>query len=163
MGIDYNATLEIGFVFKSNEVAKIFKKEIPEKFHLETRYDPKTGAVLKGKEKIIEREGYIEYHFKGKCQPDQEELFASIAQEIRCQYLSFGDMCCGPDYVVFKPNFQARKQYGYDDRGRHTIEGEIDVNAIIKMAPILEKLKTRLRKLGLKPRNAEVLVAHVVG
>lgn len=162
MGTDYNAGIDMGFVFQRDNLLVKYEKEIPAKFHMEDRFDSKTGKKLP-QVKVIDEAEYTVFEFNGKTYEEDEELFRAIAQATKCVYSVFGSGSLGgSDYVLFGLSGEARNNYGVD-AGNVQMGGEIDVNTVVRYAPRLEKLRDRLRKLGLKPRQAEVVVTHDIG
>jgi hypothetical protein len=160
MSTDYSARLGIGFVFKTNDINDKFWEEVPEKSHMEDRFDPKTGKKM-APVKVVDQERGSVLKFHGKTYEDIDVLVSAIAKMARCSYDMFGYEQ-EEGFVSFCLRFKPRKNYAIDF-GNISMGGELYLSEVLKMGPKLAEIRQRLISMGLKPKQAEVFVAHSVG
>ncbi len=161
MGIDYSASLAVGFYFEPDEVLDAFTEEVEEVSHLEKRWDPKTGKEDRP-EKVIDQEGGKRLVFKGEVVGDGDEdsllvpqdLFGALAGHLKCQYWDDG----WPDElkgVVFGFVPKRNIETGWSTGNADTTAG-IRLDDVAEMEDRLGLLEMKLRALGLKPGPAGV-------
>ncbi len=163
MGVDYSASVAIGFYFTPDEVTEAFTEGVEEVSHLERRYDPRTGKEV-GPEKVIDQEGGRRLVFKGEvigdadaneddpCAP--QDLFEAIAGYLKCQYWEDGwyeDL----NGIVFGYSPKKFIKTGWSN-GPADTAGGIHQDDLLGLMPKMEPLMLKLRELGLKPGPAGV-------
>lgn len=163
MSIDYSFGLMVGFRFSPGELDDVFGKKVPEKSHMEDRFDPKTGKKL-APEKVVDREAGLVYVFQGKELEDgeyhvYEELANAIAGHVGCNYDISG--CDGNDMVIFGPSIKYMEEG--TDWGHIGTSGPLPLDAVVKAAPKLKQIATKLKKLGLVPGKAGIFITYDVG
>lgn len=168
MGIDYTFSLCIGYEFTEGEVEKVFQKETKTegKFHLEDRFDEKTGVKLKPvKVWDIKPERYIWLELDGEKAESVNEGFDVILQKhFNCSVDSTFN-CTGDNTVIFSPirKSKGRKQPAVDE-GRVTVyENEISVEEVISLHIQLQELGAKLKLAGLPVGDAKVFISSSIG
>ena len=127
----------IGWIFDYFEVENVFAVEIPEKFTMETRFDPKTGKKLPKKVKVVTQESRSILKYKDYEEDDVNLLLQSITNDhnIGIEYDSeYTNIFLG----VWVPNYSSYE-------------------TIITLKPSLERVKKELEGLGLKPKGSPKL------
>ena len=138
--------LKIGFQITEQAIWKTFAKIIkdPGKFHMENRFDPKTGRPKKP-EKVydINPFEYIEWNIDNQSHIElsDEEGFEWVEKVLRkllkCNVLY--------EDCMFEI-FLKESLYSFA------------INEVVKTLPKLEQLKQKLQSLGLKVKNPEIYV-----
>jgi hypothetical protein len=91
MGREYDADLAIGYVIDPAGLPAKFTRQKPEVFHFEDRFDPKTGAKLPDKAKVIDQEERDVFVFDGKEYDDVFDFLEAVAEEIGAEHGYGGD------------------------------------------------------------------------
>jgi len=161
MGIDYSFSLGIGFTVDPEELSealrKIHAKEVPEKFHMEDRFDPKTGAKV-GQEKVIDEEATIAW-FVGKEEYEYEQEFLEAFFESRgMAYSDNGGMSEADVAYITVPV----KHTGEDDfDGGRVFTGSSILYSVAtskSTQSTLKKIKAFLKKLGLDVGEPKIFI-----
>lgn len=84
MGIDYSFWLVIGYKIDSANLPESMVRRTEEKFHMEDRYDQRTGEKLVPVKVVDEEGGEEVYHVNGKECVDTYELADALAKELGC-------------------------------------------------------------------------------
>lgn len=103
MSTDYDSGVQVGFYLPEEDFLKIFAVKMPEKSHMEKRFDAKTGRKIKS-EKVIDEEARTAYKFKDKIfeEDDAQELAEAIAADVGLVSGDFGDLQNGdPIFITF--------------------------------------------------------------
>lgn len=149
MSIDHDAVTVIGFYASFETFFKPLMVESEEVFHMEDRFDPKTGKKLKEQEKVVDREAGFDIvigdqKFEGPaCYDDlegswspEDDLMEAIGEHLDCSVSYTGDMyngCCF--FITFEPKQLKSK----DD--------EYQLKDVIKLADEFERIRKALKKL----------------
>lgn len=105
MGMNWESALVIGFVVDRDDLEMPFKKEVPEKWHMEERFSSRTGKPL-DPIKVVDREACEEFFLNDENLGDDSELLIeALEKEVDCSICLHGDMCSGEDLVYsIEPN-----------------------------------------------------------
>lgn len=164
MGIDYSFSLVYGFEMSEEEAEAPWKKteKNPGKFHMEDRFDPKTGAKrppVKVWDINPSTESWLEIDGKKYDEPDPEEFDEILAKKFGCNVEGFGSWPSGELTKVFFVN----KSVGWkeaDDYGRVTIyNNTIPTKDLEKLVPKAIALRDKLREAGYKVGEPEIFIA----
>jgi hypothetical protein len=129
MGIDYTASLVYGFELDENKVQAIWRKskKDPGEFHMEDRFDPKTGAKLQ-QEKVWDRKPSTDtwYEMDGKKIDDLdcEDWESFLAETFGCNVMLAGSFPSGELSYVFHVN-ESLHYKDADDYGRLTVYNNV--------------------------------------
>jgi hypothetical protein len=174
MGIEYNASLAIGFVIAKDDVLMPFEMTLAEESKLEPRYNPKTGKPT-SPEKVITRPERTIYEFNQTTYEEEKDgqlldaLCFKIGSLARCEVqweISGAPSEGGTEFIIFSPKLPKgtiRSDFEYDGPGA-IIGGEMDVSAIIQLSKRkLPHIARALKKMGFHVQAAQVIVIHNVG
>jgi hypothetical protein len=167
MGINYTASLVYGYEIDENTVQAIWKKskKDPGEFHMEDRFDTKTGQKLK-QEKVWDRKPSIDtwYEMDGKVveEPDPEDWEGFLSEIVGCHVTLSGSFPSGELSYVFRVN----NSVGYknaDDYGHITIYNNAITQAELgRLMPAAMELKARLQKLGLQVNDPKIFITMMI-
>lgn len=155
MGIDYSVNLGIGYILDQEDIIAPFRVEVPEKFHMEDRFDPKTGKKI-APVKVIDAEAGEEYEYKGERFEDTYELFERLGSELGCDINNCGGYSDGETIRVTLD--VDTDESGIDD-GRFTVGGAAKFDDVTALRAQLTKLKKDFKKLGIDLGEAKVFPA----
>lgn len=155
MGIDYSVHLGIGYILDREDIIAPFRVEIPEKFHMEDRFDSKTGKKL-APEKVVDEEGGEEFEYKGTRYEMEYELFEAMAEDLECCI----DNCGGyTDGETIRVTLDVETDDSGIDDGRFTVGGAVSFADVTAMRAQLTALKKKFKKLGIDLGEAKVFPA----
>jgi len=157
MGIDYSASLGIGFVVSNDDLLKPFTVETEEKFHMEDRFDPKTGKKL-APVKVIDEEGGETYEFEGERYEDTYELFDAMGKKLGCEIANQGGYSNGETLYVFVDGVEHTGEDDCDD-GRFSVGTSVLFDEVARQKSALDKLAKAFKKYGIDLGPAKVFVA----
>lgn len=164
MGIDYTASLVYGFEIDEDEVQAIWRKskKDPGDFHMEDRFDPKTGNKLK-QEKVWDRKPSTDtwYEIDGEKvdELDSEDWDSYLSKYFGCNVETAGSFPSGELSYVFFVN-ESLHYKDADDYGHVTVYNNvIDHKTLLDLAPKAMELKDKLLKVGLKVEDPTVFIA----
>ena len=133
MSIDHNASLGLGWVFTREELNKNFEVEVAEEFHMEDRFDSKTGQKL-APVKVIDRVGGNVLMFEGEEMEDIWQLAQELADYVGGRYTWEGETYYSSDNLfVIGPNLP--RDFPFEE--------------ISKLGPELERIGKNLESLKL--------------
>ena len=164
MGITYSFRLCVGFEIAQDDIKKCFLKEdkIPGKYHMEDRFDPKTGMKLKPVKvcdvKPIDNSVLI---IDGEEIDPDDELEGVLEKTFNCHVETFGSYCAGELTYCFYLNKPVRSS-----NGGHPISiynDSVDVDEVISLESKLITLKNHLQSVGLNVDKPRVFIAQSVG
>jgi hypothetical protein len=155
MGIDYSVHLGVGYILDREDIIAPFRVEIPEKFHMEDRFDPKTGVKLEPV-KVVDEGGQEEFEYKGTRYEMEYELFEAIGQDLGCCI----DNCGGySDGETIRVTLDLDTDDSGIDDGRFTVGGAITFDDLTSRRAELITLKKAFKKLGIDLGEAKVFPA----
>lgn len=163
MGMTYSARIGIGFVFTREEFVASFKKHMPEKAHMEDRYDPKTGAKQLPA-KVIDSEAgeYVFFDAQDYGMVNDGLDIYQLTEDVgdfigNCHCHSFG---YEHEMVAIEPKFD---EFGDSvDAGNFDIGGDVELSMTEKLRPDLARIAKALKKLGVhQGRIDEPLVPRI--
>ena len=156
MGIDYSVSLALGFRVTQEEIRKVFGVKQELRFHMEPRFDPKTGARLKD-EKVIDQDEGVVLMWDGE-DIMEFELVEELARKIGCSYWIDGttgwsddrDYILGPDLP---------EEGDGVDEGRITVGAGCSLSKLLDASFRLNEIKAGLERFGFTDLVAEVVPA----
>ncbi len=99
MGIDYGADIGIGYIINLDDLLAPFRVETEEKFHLEDRFDQKTGKKLEPA-KVVDVEAGEAFVFEGQTYEEGYELYEAMAEKLNCSIQNTGGYTDGETLFV---------------------------------------------------------------
>lgn len=165
MGIDYSASIAFGCRVTPEMIGQVFGVTLPEKFHMEDRFDPKTGKKLP-QVKVIDWEEMNVYKIdKGADEyfEDQIELMEEVCKRARASYWIVSDYDAPPDETTFIVGVTPKKS-GDDGEswGRVDTGPSYSLDDVADLRPELEEIRKRLKDMGLKIGPPRVYCAMYV-
>ena len=165
MSIDYTFALCIGFELDKDEVEKPFKltNKYPGEFHMEDRFDPKTGAKIEPV-KIWDKKPKTErwYEIDGVKYDDFFEMEDVLGKKFDCYVGEYGSFCSGDNTYVFCVNDIG----SYKDAGNYGNITVYDKSLTFTDLPDLMAkaygLRERLQSAGYNPGEPKVFIAQRV-
>ena len=167
MGIDYRYSLCMGFEIPAAMVEDSYLKEdkIPGTFHMEDRFDPKTGVKLTA-EKVWDKKAttVIWYEFDGKSYPnlDPEDWEKLLGSKFDCYVEKYGCYMTGNFNYVFHVN----KPVSYKEarnEGHFTFYNEsISCDEVFQLLPKVLLLQDKLTAAGWNPSKPRIFLAECV-
>ena len=143
MGTDYSSALDVGFVLPMEDVLRPFTRTTPEMFHMEDRYDGKTGERLKPVKVVDEAER--EVYTLGDEETDSAWDFVLdiLAPELRCMANIFGDLVASSGFVLFGVEVFEDNESGVEDLdcGHYSAAGNLSYESVVKAAEEVKALK----------------------
>jgi hypothetical protein len=168
MSTSYSFYLRVGFKIPIEDLKKPFqhKKETHEEgsFHMEDRFDPKTGAKLapvKVWDKKPETQTEHWWVIDGERFDDWEgePMAGFFAKKLECRvdyyWQAYGDDW-GYGFYLHDPNNDERI-----DEGRFSIHNlSMDYESVCAMQGRLAELKTKLQAMGIDPGDPQVFLGE---
>ena len=167
MGIDYSYNLCMGFEVPEGTVHAKFRKteEFPGTFHMEDRYDPKTGTKLEQVKVWDQKPTSVTwYEVDGQKYTDPEtECWEDILSEkFGCHVETYGCYLSGELNFVF----DVSAQVSYKDarsEGRITFYNEsLSCEEVFRLMPAALILQSRLEEAGFKVGKPRIFLAERV-
>jgi len=157
----YHHRICIGYRFRFLDLRKQFVKIIDEVFHMEKRFNPKTGERVKDV-KFIDKSGYEIYKIGEFEYKSRFHFCETIAATCRCDNYYIGYASDEDEYgdeyddngVVFSIPTKKKEI----DTGRWNCGGSFLFKDVAILGDKLEELKGKLESLGLKPGEPEVIL-----
>jgi len=164
MGIDYSFSLDIGYKISGEDLPDSMFRITEQKSHMEDRFDPRSGKKIAPVRVIDEEGGEETYILDGKEHEDTCELAEALAEKFGC------DVDCERGYGGddFSMSFTLRlERTGEDDNGWGNVAvGSsilFDVATSAKARAAMKKLGKDLKKLGIDPGPAKIMIGSSVG
>lgn len=155
MGIDYSVHLGVGFIVNKDSLTSPFRVETEEQFHMEDRFNPKTGEKL-APVKVVDVEADEAFVFEGKTYDDWYELSEALAEKLDCGIQDTGGYTDGETIFV---TLAVDTDDGGTDEGRFTVGGAAKFDDVTAMRAQLTKLKKAFKKFGVDLGEAKVFPA----
>jgi len=161
MDLNYNFYLIIGWKVPTKVLEKTFYKEkvttTPGKYHLEDRYDPKSGKKIKP-EKVWDEKPTknveLWYEIDGnKLDCDYYEFIGELEEQLGCQIIDNRDDSCYISILTDEDLY---------DCGNIMTCGKISVSKLQTKLEELNVLKTKLESYGIKLKEAEIFIGSLV-
>lgn len=102
MGTERYDELVIGFVVEVYDALKPFEVTVPERSHMEERFDPKTGKKL-APVKVTDVEEHTEWHVDGKVFEESYDVLDFVCKKVKCMWGHLVDDGDGEFYVSVEP------------------------------------------------------------
>jgi hypothetical protein len=171
MGVYYSLRLCVGFELTENEAKAPFVRKTEQKidgsFHMEDRFDPKTGAKLEPikvwdrKPKTITDRWY---EIDGQKYDDgfyDDKFVKDLKVKLGCHIEMFGSLPSGDITFAFYLNKPSDTHY---ETGKYTMYNDhISIDELMDILPKLHLLKERMEKYGYKPSEPRVFIAQLAG
>jgi hypothetical protein len=164
MGIDYTYKLVYGFELDEEDVLAPFQhtKKTEGEFHMEDRFDPKTGAKLpavKVWDKKPTSERWYEVDGKKYDDLDPEEWDSILEEKFGCFVEQMGSFPSGELTRIFHVN-QSMNWKDADDYGRITVfNNAMSATLLKELEPKANELKTKLQAFGYEVSEPQVFIA----
>lgn len=164
MSLDYSLALCYGFEINQEDAKKPYRrsKKYPGSFHMEDRFDPKTGAKVAPKkvwDHSPSEEKWVEINGEEWEDLDPEVWEAFFEEKLGCHVEEFGSVPSGDLSYVFyvnKPGFYKKAT----DYGRFKVYGDsFTQTELTELAPKALELKRKLEELGYKLGEPRVFIA----
>lgn len=135
MGHEHSSVVIVGFTMDQDDFLMPFKTTTAEKFHMEERFDQKTGKKAKPV-KVVDEEPKEGYVVEGEFFEYPSEAVDAVAVIVGCDASTHGNMCTGEYFMV-----------GIEPNG---IPGELKLTDVAKFLPECERIKAAFaEKFGL--------------
>ena len=161
MGIHYGIGLAIGFTIRLEEFLKPFAKTREEEFHIEDRWDPKTGKKLEPV-KVVDDEGDEWYEY-GAASMDEEELMEAVGNNFKCNINYIGD--CEASEAVLEITLDDvvyTSEDDYDD-GRVSIGCSMKFEELVALQSRLRSTKQAFEEIGIVLGEPKVMCSYSIG
>lgn len=157
---EFSANIIVGFKFLEEDVLTTFQKTLPEKSHLEDRYDQRTGLKLAEKAKVLDEEEREVWEFDGEVYEDKYDFFDAVASKINCEYEYFGEFGGETKFVSFcVPLINLHDSV---DVSNAYFGGSIPYAKVAVSSGPLKSIKDSLESFGLRPGEPTVHLAWKV-
>lgn len=157
MGIDYSANVGIGFIVDREDLLAPFRVETEEKFHMEDRYDPKTGKKLEPV-KIVDVEAGEIFEFEGKTFEEEYEVVEAIADKLDCIIEDTGGYTdCETLQITVKVEHTDEDDVDCD---RFYVGSSILFDNVTALRAELKRVAKGFKKYGVDVGEAKVYVAY---
>jgi hypothetical protein len=147
MGQEIYLTTGIGFEFSVKEFESQFAKLRTEKYHFENRWDPKTGEQIED-EKIIDEEERMIYEFDNKKFDERSYLLDLLAENF--EFDTFYNSSSDRILFLIQTGLHEDEESAYID-GNISCDGDYIIKDPTEIVQGIEKLRTTLTEIGLKP------------
>lgn len=164
MSVDYSASLAIGYEV-TTEMLERFKVRTDPVWHMEARFNPKTGEKLPDERIEDEPAGEV-YRFGGAEYDYPEDLINDLCHKLNACYHSsmeyYGDTA--DMYFVVGPRLKSVEDYEGEDIGKLSIYGKMDWQDVLALGEELNRIGQELLKAGIiRHKEHERAVVTLVG
>ncbi len=158
MSTDYDADLVVGFAIEWNAIKKAVGKPMPEQYHMEDRFDPKTGKPA-GREKVVDVEGGLGLFLLGvevdRVDRVDKGRIADVSFQLLDDLIKLLDKETGVRVTRRKPGWQWLWNEGWDTFALGLMPRRGDLTEIGDMMETAVKGEKVLEGLGLKFKAKE--------
>jgi hypothetical protein len=164
MGIHYSFNLAIGYIITEKEIFDLFLQRTPEEFHLEDRFDPKTGLKVQPL-KVIDRHASGKFMLDGKQYgegEDPESYMPAICKKITGARWWWHSYLNDNRTFIIGPVLPQKVTDDFDD-GRVKCSGGFGFNDVVALAPRLGNIAAGMKKLGFEITEPVIVPAWCVG
>jgi len=144
MGIYYSFNLAVGFICEMDSLTKPFIVVTEDKFHMEDRFDSKSGAKLEPV-KVVDERSEMTYVFMGKTYENQYELREALEEELGCNIYDGGGYSDGKTAYI---SVDFETDDSGEDYGRVCVGGKATFEEVAKCKEKCIDLKKALNALG---------------
>ena len=162
MGIYYSAHIVVGYRFIKNELLSPFEKHTTEFYHMEKRFDQKTGEELP-EVKVIDKESLTTYYLNNVNFDYHDEFIEKLCTLIDCEYCTLGDLNGLESSIILSPNYDFQPYFLGDDFGKVEFGNSYKLSDIINLKEKLDVLKNKLQSLRLRVPEPGVFLAYSYG
>lgn len=162
MGINYTFTLRVGYSLEQDVVHRVFEKTTPGEFHMEDRYDSKTGQKI-GRVKVWDKQPETTFVIDGQeYDDDMDAITSALARFLGCDVAVSGSYPTGEFSYDF--TFPTRNKSKTIDYGKIDLcNPSMYFSDVVAMEKELWDLKYKMDKLGLNPGNPKVFISSSIG
>ncbi len=157
MGHYVDCSIRVGFRLKYEDMVKPFLHKIGEEFHMEPRFDQKTGKQIED-EKIVDKAGYNLYKIGDFEYRNVYDLFSTIGASCRCNCGVFGSACVAMEENDIVFTVKMPKEIDTGMPGMNSYGGSFLFKDIVILSDKLQELKRNLKSLGLEIGEPEVML-----
>jgi hypothetical protein len=150
MGHSVDYDIRVGFRFTYNEAIEPFVVKVMEEFHMEPRFDPKTGDPIEA-EKVVDKEGYELFRIGEFEYENYWNLFSTLAASCRCEWGQLGSACVDEEESHIALTVEMPQEIDTGDG--YQCSGSYDFEDITQLGDKLDELKETLESLGLDVAN----------
>lgn len=162
MGTHFSSHIAIGYLFTENNLFFPFEKYTEEVFHMEKRFDQKTGKEL-SEVKIIDKKSSTVYLFNKKIIKYSLDFIEEFCKNINCKYSQIGDLNSFKNNIVLSPECKFEPYFSGDDFGNVRFGDSYKLSDINNSKKELKLLKNKLESFGLKVSEPGVFLAYCCG
>lgn len=155
MGIDVSYTNHIGFHFSLDDIMNTFGVKTEGKFHLEDRFDSKTGEKI-SPQKIWDEPSRLYYKFRDKSFGEENAFVDYLSEYLSCYVFYDGAFISGETHFIFSIH-----SCSIDET--ETFTKFIDFDKLVTLQPSLDKLKEELISIGLNPERPSIFTIQYCG
>lgn len=158
MSTDYGASLEVGYRIPIRVIAKKTRMWVEEKYHMEPRFDKKTGNKLPDV-KVVDVHAHWVYMWGEKEFQYPEDVCTAIAEDVGATLSKYGrrDGLEHYVYAVFGVNIPTRDADA-DGYGHLDTCGSMLVSDLAKSRKEHKAIHDKLKMRGFKPGRLRVFV-----
>lgn len=155
MGIDYQFNIGIGFILDREDVVAPFRVQTEEKFHMEDRFDSKTGKKL-APLKVVDQKATEAFELDGKTYEECWDFYEALGEKLDCSISNQGGYTDGETlYITINIEHTGEDDL---DSGRVTAGSSITFDNVTMSRATLMTLSKKLKKLGIEPGTAKVFI-----
>jgi hypothetical protein len=160
MGMQYSIGLGIGFIVRASIFFDAFETLKEEKFHMEDRWDPKTGKQLEPV-KVVDEQVESVYTFNGEELEDELSVMEKVGNELNCD-IEHGNE--NDEYLnITLRDVEYTDEDDFDD-GRVSIGHSVSFLEVVQKEEELVRLATAFRdRCGIKVGNPKVFCSLSIG
>lgn len=164
MSIDYSASLAIGYEVSQEQLDR-FKVRTDPVWHMEARFNPKTGEKLPDERVEDEAAGHV-YRFDGAEYDYVEDMVNDLCHKLNACYHSsmeyYGN--CDEQCFIIGPRLKSVEDYDGEDIGQLSIYGKVRFQDVLALGEELNRIGQELFKLGIiRTKDQEDAFVTVVG
>jgi hypothetical protein len=150
MSSEYYAGLMIGFRVNIKQIEKVFGYNTPGKFHMENRYNPRTGRKMKA-EKVWDKGSEFIFVLDGKECYD-EEFFWRLAKKLHV-FINTEEVYFGDKVTVYFGPKSCKEEHSREANGGYSLE------QLFSLKEEFNRIKKALRMYGLNPGGPAVFLS----
>lgn len=165
MSLNYSAYLRVGFIFKFDDLMKVFRTQIAEaEYRLEDRFNPVTGRKIEPVQVLVSPAKFEYKIGKEILEPKDDDdvdrlIWETLERRLGAEvYQQFEG-----DVLILVPSDELEYVGDIEDCGRVTFGSHLSYKTVIDAAPCVEKIRKGLLQLGLEPEQPLVIMDTTVG
>ena len=159
MSTYYSAHIAIGYRFVISELLYPFEKHTTEFYHMEKRFDQKTGEELP-EVKVIDKESITIYHINNQEFGWYLDFFEELCNHVQCDFSLLGDLNSLESSIVLTPKYTFESFFPGEDFGKVDFSNSLKFSDVLNLEPELLLLKNKLQSLRLRVPEPGVFLAY---